>query len=576
MVRLAAAVAVLVAAAAMAAAPASAARARCPEGFRCLTVTVPLDRSGATPGTLELPVIVQRGRGPILVALGGGPGQGIVADGPAFGRFLAPSTRHRIAFFDQRGTGATALRCPSLQRLALTDFTVPPPGTVEACGERLGARRGFFSTTDSVEDLEAVRAALGAGRIALLGISYGTYLAERYARAHPDRVSALVLDSVVPQQGVDILVRDNLRRAGVDLRGLCARGACRAFTDDAAADLAAVVRRANRRPIAGPVRTGPGRSVRVALDGPALFDVMTTWTSFRQDLFAWLPSALAQARRGHPAALLRLAELARRANPPAPARAHSWGLHTATLCADMAAPWGGPGSDPATRAAAVSGAVDPLPAATFAPFDPLTSAHNGVLETCRRWPTTTVAPPPEPGPLPRVPTLVLTGAWDMSTPVEGAREEAARSPSAQLVVIPQAGHSVSTATPCTTVVLRRFFAGRALGRPCAGHRAPRPVAAPRRARDLTGRRRSRAVEAVVLTLADAENVLRTGGRFGGLYGGWLSVDRRATLTLHRDTLVRGAPVTGRLRDGRGRLHVGGRIDADVTLGRRGVTRVRLR
>ncbi|UGS34339.1 hypothetical protein DSM104329_00715 [Capillimicrobium parvum] len=556
-------------------APARAAGERCPATFRCLSVTVPLDRSGATPGTLALPVLVERGRGPILIALGGGPGQGMVGVGPVLAGFLGPMTGRRVAVFDQRGTGATAVRCPSLQRLALTDFTVPPPGTVEACGARLGAARAFYSTTDSVEDLEAVRAALGADRVDVLGVSYGTYLAERYARAHPDRVSRLVLDSVVPQQDVDIFVRDSLRRAGHDLRALCAAGACRRITSDPVADLAAVVRRANERPLSGAVRTGPRTRTRISVDGPGLFDVATTWTSFRPDLFAFAPAALAQANDGDPDLLLRLVKLARRANPAVPAQELSWGLHTATLCADLATPWGGPASDPATRAASVSATLDPLPASSFAPFDRFTSAHNGLADTCERWPATTVAPPPEPGPLPAVPTLLLNGAWDMSTPVPGAREEAARSSTAQLVVVPHAGHSVVTGVRCTARIVRRFFRDRPLVRPCVGNPRPEALAVPRRLGDMTGSRRALARRVARLTIADATSAAGTSRRFGGLRGGWIERRGRGALVLHRDELIRGAPVSGTL--GRTpRVHVGGRLNADVTFDTPGAPAVRLR
>lgn len=72
-----------------------------------------------------------------------------------------------------------------MQRAALTDLTVPPAGTVERCGSKLGGARAFYTTTDTVADLDAVREALGIERLALLGISYGTYVAERYASAHP-------------------------------------------------------------------------------------------------------------------------------------------------------------------------------------------------------------------------------------------------------------------------------------------------------------------------------------------------------------------------------------------------------
>jgi pimeloyl-ACP methyl ester carboxylesterase len=76
-----------------------------------------------------------------------------------------------------------------------------------------GAARWFFSTADTVEDLDALRRALKAPRIALDGTSYGTYVAQRYALAHPDSVSRLILDSVVPVEGVNLLATDQIRAA---------------------------------------------------------------------------------------------------------------------------------------------------------------------------------------------------------------------------------------------------------------------------------------------------------------------------------------------------------------------------
>ena len=107
--------------------------------------------------------------------------------------------------------------------------------------------------------------------------------------------------------------------------------------------------------------------------------------------------------------------------------------------------------------------------ARLGPFDRATAAGNGALVTCLRWPQTAVAPPPVPGPLPAVPTLLLAGTWDLSTPLEDARAAARRSPTAQLAVLPQVGHSTITSAPCSHVivaaVLRR--APRS-GTPCAG------------------------------------------------------------------------------------------------------------
>lgn len=465
----------LAAAAGLAGAEGAAASRRCPEGMRCLTVEVPLDRTGAVPGRVRLPVAVQRGRGPLLLALSGGPGQGAVADARAFATVLnAVAPRYRVAVLDQRGTGAVAIRCPALQRGALSDLTVPPPGAVEACGAQLGTRRGAFATTATVADLEAVRRALGVKRMAIYGVSYGTYVAMRYARAHPRRVSRLVLDSVVPQENVDPLMAATMARAGVVLRRLCAGGACRGITASAEADFARLVERVGARPLHGRVRLPGGRVIRQRIDGPALLDVLVLASSFRDDLLAHLPGAVRAALRGDDRWLLAIAAEARRLLTFRTDEL-SMGLHAATLCADVRFPWGDPASPRAARDAAVAQAVAALDPRRLGPFDRATAAGNGLLETCRRWPATPVAPPPAPGPLPRVPILLLAGERDLSTPLADARREARRSPTARLVVVRGGGHSVASSDGCVGTTLRRFFADRPLGRPCRSAPALRLV-----------------------------------------------------------------------------------------------------
>ena len=107
---------------------------------------------------------------------------------------------------DQRGTGRDALDCPALQdAMGASDLTPPPPKAVKDCAAKLGDDRRFYTTRDTVEDIEALRIALKADKLALNGTSYGTFVAQRYALAHPKRVSGLVLDSVVPSEGITVL-----------------------------------------------------------------------------------------------------------------------------------------------------------------------------------------------------------------------------------------------------------------------------------------------------------------------------------------------------------------------------------
>src|SRR5690606_31019535 len=56
----------------------------------------------------------------------------------------------------------------------------------------------LYTTGDHVRDLDLVRETLGVERINLVGVSYGTRVAQQYAAAYPQHARALVLDSVVP------------------------------------------------------------------------------------------------------------------------------------------------------------------------------------------------------------------------------------------------------------------------------------------------------------------------------------------------------------------------------------------
>ncbi len=378
---------------------------------RCGTLRVPLDWSGRTRGALSLPFAVSGPSGaPVLVLLSGGPGQ------PGL-PFLATERRHlgaagrrfRLVVIDQRGTGRAALRCPALQRaMGASDLTPPSAAAVRECASALGDRRRFFATTDTVADLERLRQALGVAKLALDGVSYGTYVAERYALAHPDRVDRLVLDSVVPHAGATLTSEVSLQATA------------RVLGPAAARDLARVVAREH--------------------DGPQLLDMLTALSIGRPHLTG-ATRALRRAAGGDMAPLRRLAGAVRRYEGSYTATQLSQGLHASTLCADTRAPWGGESAPLAGREAALraaAAAVDP------GPYDAATASGNGIALQCLYWPPTPVAPPDVAADLPDVPTLLLAGDKDLSTPLEWARAEREHAPGGRLIVVPGAGHSVQS------------------------------------------------------------------------------------------------------------------------------------
>src|SRR3954449_12748704 len=222
--------------------------------FGCGTLSVPLDYSGQAPGTVALHFAAQRSfahTGKILIALTGGPGQpGIDFATPSAISLQPALSQYRLVVLDQRGTGKSGvLQCPQVQVLRTLDPFLPQ--TVAGCAAQVGPRRVFYSTADTVLDLESLRRALGASKVALMGISYGTHVALQYARAFPQNTDRLVLDSIVGPNGPDAFLLDTYRNLPRILREQCANNRCAGATADPVADVAALVNRINT---AGPLR----------------------------------------------------------------------------------------------------------------------------------------------------------------------------------------------------------------------------------------------------------------------------------------------------------------------------------
>src|SRR5919201_1160607 len=220
------------AAARMVVAPGSASRG----ALECATVNVPLDRSGATPGTVALHVErLAAGGTPrgVMFLIAGGPGQGsagtfdLASNGAQF-RDQFPG--YTLVAFDDRGTGRSGvLRCPELQ----ADPSASPAreqALVAKCATEIGPNRAFYSTRDHADDIDAVRQALGVDKIGLSGTSYGTQLSVAYALTYPAHVARLLLDSVADPAGRDPFSLDDLREMPKGLAEICPGSSCRAAT----------------------------------------------------------------------------------------------------------------------------------------------------------------------------------------------------------------------------------------------------------------------------------------------------------------------------------------------------------
>jgi pimeloyl-ACP methyl ester carboxylesterase len=118
------------------------------------------------------------------------------------GAFDGVRRNRDILLVDQRGTGESSrMDCPVDDDLVegqyATELTIE---YTNACLEQLPHDPRFFTTSVAVTDLEAVRKALGYPSLNLYGVSYGTRVAQHFARRYPESTRTVVLDGVVPPQ----------------------------------------------------------------------------------------------------------------------------------------------------------------------------------------------------------------------------------------------------------------------------------------------------------------------------------------------------------------------------------------
>lgn len=174
----------------------------------CTPFQVPEDRADPAGRQLDMRVALLKASGTAsddpVVYLAGGPGQSAINSWPMVAGALSSLRRHRhVLLMDQRGTGGShPLRCAALA--GLDDTLTPSPETVRAltrqCLDEVSAFADprHYTTTDAVADLEDLRQAIGAPRLNLVGISYGTRVAQQYMKRHPEALRSAVLDSAVP------------------------------------------------------------------------------------------------------------------------------------------------------------------------------------------------------------------------------------------------------------------------------------------------------------------------------------------------------------------------------------------
>lgn len=409
------------------------------ETLRCVKVPVALDYASPAGAKLALHVTVapafrESARADPLFVLAGGPGQaGSDVLTLLSNTFRRTRATRDIVFIDQRGTGLSGkLDCDSKPaQQAMTEEQLE--GEIRACIASLHANYAAYTTANAARDIEQVRRALGYGEINLWGGSYGSRLAQAYARAFPARLRALVLDGVAaPDQVIPAGGRDSQAALEALFRQCGADPACRRAFPALRAEFAALVAQL------------AAKQVQVAIADPRTAEPMQlamTSARFLGTVHGMLYSA-ADSRRLpfliHSAAQGRWEPFVARRNVAADFStdgSNALVLHLAVICAEDL-----PRLTPALRADDAS----PLTAPMLASLPTLCQAMK------------VPAVPLAASTMITAPVLMLSGALDPVTPPRRAVAAGAYMAHAQHVIVANAGHGIAQ-LGCAPRLMREFL-----------------------------------------------------------------------------------------------------------------------
>lgn len=404
------------------------AMAAVPVEAQCGNLAVPENRAAPDGRRIELAIAMIPAEGdaapdPVFM-LAGGPGQSARDSYPSVrGAFAHILKQRHVILLDQRGTGGSnLLGCPQVDESDNDESPEAVAASARECAAELSKQADlrFYTTTQAIEDLEDVRAALGAGQIDLVGISYGTRVAQQYMKRHPDRVRAAILDGVAPNSLV--LGQDHAKNLDASLAAQFARcreiPACNDAFGDPRERYEAIARQLEAEPMRLSYRDAVTGEVKEGTLSRGMIAAVLRMYAYQPAMASTLPLLIHEIEQGHADAAMAQS---------------SWLL--SSMSDSMA--------QGMSQSVTCSEDVDEL---TVDPADAQTVLGTQFVElvkaVCAEWPRgARPADFREPVTAP-IPTLLLSGEFDPVTPPRYGEEVARHLPNARHLVLRGQGHNV--------------------------------------------------------------------------------------------------------------------------------------
>jgi len=373
--------------------------------------------------------------------LAGGPGQAASESYPLLHSAFAETRRKRhLILVDQRGTGrSNRLACKTGDgESGFSDGDPDDPAAsvafVKRCRASLDADVRHYTTTDAVADLEAVREAIAAERIDLVGVSYGTRVAQQYAKRHPARTRAIVLDGVVPNtltlgaehaKNLEAALDAHFARCAAEPTCVDRFGSPRVHLD-------ALLAEARANPKTVRYRDPQSHALREDRFDAATLAAVVRLYAYAPNTAALLPLALNEAAQGRPEELIAQARML----TSLVGESIMHGMQLSVTCTEDAPKLSADRADASTTLG--------------------TALVDLLIAQCAAW-ERGEAPADFNAPLAtEVPALMLSGELDPVTPPRYGDEVAKTLPNARHLVLRGQGHNV-IGQGCAPKLLARFL-----------------------------------------------------------------------------------------------------------------------
>lgn len=433
--------------------------------LECGYLVVPEDRTKPEGRLIKLAYAIFHSPNPAarpvpLVYLEGGPG--VSALKPLqynFGRFSSFLQQSDLIFFDQRGVGLSqpALDCPehqdfidrSLEKiLTAEEITTQASQAFLACRSRFleeGIDLNRYNTEQSAADLADLQTALAIPAWDLYSVSYGTRLALEMMRSHPEGIRSVILDSVVPPQ-VDQISEaiTNVDAALQDFLETCLQDpSCQQAYPELEILLFELVAALNANPVQVPVANLlTGKQYNAFLDGNTFLGVVIK-SLYSAEILPMIPMMVYETAQGNFSKVSSL-----RSNILTNAAFLSSGMYYTVLCHEEA---------PFSNADEVAANLAQYPElAGF--FESSLANSPGTFAFCEQWAAGQAAAVQSQAVESSIPTLVLAGQFDPSTPPAWSRLAADSLENSYYFEFPGIGHTPSLSHPCPNSIAAAFLA----------------------------------------------------------------------------------------------------------------------